>query len=77
MSDNTQAPSLGVQDLQAVLNMIEIANSRGAFKGAELSSVGQLFDKINTFVVHFLEQQEATGVDNSSPQQDATPGEVQ
>jgi hypothetical protein len=67
-----QTPELGVQDLQAVLQVIEVASTRGAFKGGELSAVGQLFDKINGFVTAFTKQAEETAAANDA-QQAATP----
>jgi hypothetical protein len=44
--------NLTLQDLQAVVNVIQVCSTRGAFKAEELSAVGQLFNK----VVLFLEQ---------------------
>lgn len=68
MSDVSQAQpvQLNVNDLQAVLNVIEIATQRGTFKGAELSSVGQIFDRINTFVTQYTAQQEAESIANTA-----------
>lgn len=37
-------------DLQNVLVVMDLASSRGAFRGAELQPVGQLYDKINKFL---------------------------
>lgn len=70
MSDQVQqAPELGVQDLQTVLAVIELASNRGAFKGGELSAVGQLFDKINNFVTAFTKQAEEA----AAAEQEAAP----
>ena len=44
------APSISIQDLQNLLVVVDLATSRGAFRGAELSQVGQVFDKLNTFL---------------------------
>jgi hypothetical protein len=73
MSDVTQqpAPELGVQDLQVVLQVIELASTRGAFKGGELSAVGQIFDKINNFVTAFTKQAEEAAANEA--QQEAAP----
>ena len=38
------------QDLKLILNVIEIASSRGSFKAAELSTVGYINDKIAQIV---------------------------
>jgi hypothetical protein len=43
------APELNINDLIAMRNVIDVVTKRGAFQANELSSVGQLFDKLNTF----------------------------
>ena len=54
VNDVTQAeapkPELNLNDLAAIRNLIEVVTQRGAFKANELSSVGVLFDKINSFL---------------------------
>ena len=51
MSNTTEEKiSLGIQDIAAVVSIIDVVSSRGAFKGPELSSIGQLRDKLATFV---------------------------
>ena len=45
-----QGPDLNVNDLVALRNIIEVATTRGAFKAAELESVGKVFNKLNTFL---------------------------
>tara|TARA_B100000965_G_C19584418_1_gene755057 strand:- start:662 stop:934 length:273 start_codon:yes stop_codon:yes gene_type:complete len=52
--------SLNVQDLNATVQALDIAVQRGAFKGAEMSQVGQVFDRISAFVEQVRAQQEAT-----------------
>lgn len=37
-------------DLQNILVVMDLASSRGAFRGAELQPVGQLYDKISRFL---------------------------
>lgn len=50
--DNTQQPSpeLTISDLNNVRSILDVAVRRGSFGGAEISSVGQVFDKLNTFL---------------------------
>lgn len=43
-------PGLGVGDLQFMLQLIDVCTQRGAFKGSELTNVGQLRDKLAAFV---------------------------
>jgi hypothetical protein len=44
------APELNINDLVAMRNVIDVVTKRGAFQANELSSVGQLFDKLNAFL---------------------------
>lgn len=44
-------------DLQMLLNIVDLASSRGAFRGAELTQVGGVFDKLNKFLSYVAEQQ--------------------
>ena len=44
------APGLNIQDLQAVLSIINIATKRGAFEANELSAIGSVHDKFAAFV---------------------------
>lgn len=45
-----QPVSISIQDIQNLLILLDLAAQRGAFRGNELSQVGQLFDKTNAFV---------------------------
>ena len=42
--------SITVTDLQALVNLIDVASSRGAFRGPELTAVGTLYSKLATFL---------------------------
>lgn len=44
------APDLNLNDLAALKSIIDIASQRGAFKAAELESVGKIYNKLNTFL---------------------------
>lgn len=69
MSETTQNPQLNVSDLQLVLNLIELSSQRGTFKGAELSAVGALYDRLNTFVTQYTENNktaDSTDLDTST-----------
>lgn len=46
----TQAPQLGLGDLAAVIQIIDICSKRGAFEGTELESVGGVRGRIAAFV---------------------------
>lgn len=44
------APGLTIQDLTMVLQIVQVAASRGAFKAEELSAVGGLYDRVFKFL---------------------------
>jgi hypothetical protein len=42
--------NLSLQDLNGLLTVVDLASSRGAFRGAELTQVGTVYDKLFTFL---------------------------
>ncbi len=54
-----EAPQLSIADLQALLNVIDVASSRGAFRANELTNVGGVADKLTKFLQHVADQQKA------------------
>jgi hypothetical protein len=50
-------PEFSITDLQNLRAIVDLASKRGAFAGAELSSVGQVFDRLNTFLNAVAPQQ--------------------
>lgn len=69
--DETQAqpqqPQLSISDLQNLRSVVDLAVRRGAFGAAEASSVGAVFDRLNTFLEALTPQQ---------PQENETAGET-
>ena len=57
--EQTQAPSVSVNDLVNVYNIIDLASKRGAFQANELSSVGAVANKVKEFVDHVQAAQKA------------------
>lgn len=51
--------SISLNDLQVLLQIVDLASSRGAFRGAELTQVGAIFDKLNAFLSFIAAQQKA------------------
>lgn len=43
-------PELGIADLQNLRTLLDVATRRGAFGAAEMSQVGAVFDRVNTFL---------------------------
>jgi hypothetical protein len=67
--DETQAqkqPQLSIGDLQNLRAVVDLAVKRGAFGAAEASSVGAVFDRLNTFLEALAQQ----------PKQDEPAGET-
>jgi hypothetical protein len=51
---------LTINDLNAMKVIIDIASSRGAFKPAEMTVVGQTYTKLSTFLDQVAKQAEAS-----------------
>ena len=43
-------PDLNLNDLAALRSIVDVASQRGAFKAAELESVGKIYNKLNSFL---------------------------
>lgn len=54
------AVALNVQDLAAVVQVIDIAVQRGAYRAPEMSQVGAVYDRVSNFVAQVRAQQAAT-----------------
>ena len=57
MENNTQ--QITVADLDTIKNIIDLACTRGAFRGGELSQVGAVFDKLTVFLDAVIAQAQA------------------
>ena len=55
----TPVESISLRDLDQIAQIIDLATQRGAFRGQELSTIGQLYDKLATFLNSVKEQQDA------------------
>jgi hypothetical protein len=54
--------SINLSDIKICLNIIDICSQRGAFKGDELSSIGQIRDKLEGIVKQYLPADEETTI---------------
>jgi len=75
---NDQGLIVTLADLDLIGQIIDLAASRGAFKGPELSDVGRVYNKLSAFLdlaaAQAQAEQEAanpTPQDNSAPSVDA------
>jgi hypothetical protein len=63
--------TITVADLDTIKNIIDLASTRGAFRGAELAQVGAVYDKLTAFLEAIVAQaaaQEAEATEPSEPQ---------
>ena len=63
--------NITIADLQGLVNLIDVASSRGAFRGPELAAVGTLYTKLATFLQQILGSQQAE-VNPDTPVDDGT-----
>ena len=65
------APTINLVDLQNVLRIIDAAAERGAFKGNELSVVGQVRDKVATFLEAVMPKEETQAQEAEDEEEEA------
>ena len=56
---NTNPTTITIADLDTLKNIVDLASSRGAFRGAELTQVGAMYDKLTTFLDAVIAQAKA------------------
>lgn len=55
---NAADSTITLTDLQNFLQILDLASSRGAFRGPELEPVGQLYNKLKRFIDAAANQQQ-------------------
>ena len=68
---NIYMETITISDLDTIKNIINLAATRGAFRGEELSMVGTVYDKLTVFLEAVIEQAKAQEASN------AVAGEIQ
>jgi hypothetical protein len=66
--DQTQ---ITITDLDLLRNIVDLASSRGAFRAAELTQVGAVYDKLTTFLDAVIAQVKAQEEANQSADEPA------
>ena len=61
---NITENQITVVDLDLLRNIVDLATSRGAFRGAELTQVGEVYDKLTKFLEAVVEQAQAQEAGN-------------
>ena len=69
--DGQEPVNITIADLQGLVNIIDVASARGAFRGPELAAVGTLYTKLATFLQQILGSQQAE-VNPDTPVDDGT-----
>lgn len=72
-TNQTEAPqapdSISLSDLHLLSQIVDLASSRGAFRGAELTTVGGIYDKLTAFLSFVQQQQEAAAAGGEQAEQ--------
>jgi len=56
---NTTPTNITIADLDTLKNIVDLASSRGAFRGAEMTQVGAMYDKLAAFLNEVIAQAKA------------------
>lgn len=60
MSDQTQDnANLTINDLKTIINVVDLATQRGAFRANELKTVGTVYEKVQAFLAQVEGQMKA------------------
>lgn len=51
--------SINLNDIQALLQIVDIASNRGAFQTSEMSQIGAVYDKVSAFLRGIAESNQA------------------
>ena len=74
--DSDAPESIGLQDLQVLAQIVDLASQRGAFRGNELTQVGAVFDKLTVFLQYVADKQaEAAEGEAEAPAEAPAEGE--
>ena len=72
MENTTQPAQITIEDLNVLKGIIDLASSRGAFRGSELTMVGTTYDKLALFleavIAQARAQEQAELSDTTNPQ---------
>lgn len=58
VAQEAKAPELTINDLGALRTIVDVATQRGAFKAAEMESVGKIYNRLSTFLDSVTPKQE-------------------
>lgn len=59
MENKTETTQITVVDLDLLRNIVDLACARGAFRGAEVKQVGEVYEKLTNFLEAVIAQAKA------------------
>lgn len=59
MENTNNSTQITIADLDTIKNIMDLACTRGAFRGAELTQVGVIYDKLTQFLDAIIAQAKA------------------
>jgi hypothetical protein len=59
MENTNDSTQITIADLDTLKNIVDLASTRGAFRGAELTQVGTIYDKLAAFLDAIVAQAKA------------------
>ena len=59
MENTNNSNQITIADLDTLKNIVDLASTRGAFRGAELTQVGAIYDKLTAFLDAIIAQAKA------------------
>tara|TARA_B100000674_G_C37904058_1_gene945196 strand:+ start:249 stop:551 length:303 start_codon:yes stop_codon:yes gene_type:complete len=72
-----QDPALSLEELSMLMQIVDLAVQRGAFRGGEASQVGAVYDKLNAFLGAVAQAQQADAeADGGAPEEGEAPAEA-
>jgi|TARA_R110001592_G_scaffold29047_9_gene105779 hypothetical protein len=74
-AEGSTPESIGLQDLQLLAQIVDLASQRGAFRGNEMTQVGTVFDKLTTFL-NFVADQNAANEEAEADSEAEAPAEA-
>lgn len=66
MENTNTDTQITIADLDVLRNIVDLACTRGAFRGAELTQVGAIYDKLTQFLSAVIEAAKAQEESNQS-----------
>ena len=74
-----QDPALSLEELNMLMQIVDLAVQRGAFRGNEASQVGAVFDKLSSFlgaVAHAQQAEAEAQAESDVPAEGEAPAEA-